>query len=1032
MVVTKPKGDCFNQLKMDCTSLIVTAPDQIPLISAGKLTIKKTCPSHPATPRETVPIPRSKSLHGNKIENTCAMPSHRHQSCSPPRPQWNQNSVKCSFKNSRCDSNAPLGEMCAEVNMSGIVNVPEPPPPMKVVNSSANAVTGSSVTRLLDEVRSQGQAKKQWNSCDEIEEKIKSQKRCSVANIENGATSQQDKKDIAREKPCELAEPAKSTEVTRATPQKLSTPLHQPTPPQRLDIPRRTLVDSFIPKEKSQEKGSDEQTKREEVSSKAPPNALEKVVTDIKSLAHQILGKPDGESTTIERPEVHSPVFTDSVKQRIQKFQNIVDDSSRSGSRPVAQIRGGSQVPDNEQKDNETTPDRPRQQSMIQRIIGKVTQGGIQGLSMLHREDEDSVTKITEMNRNTVEHEKSELLSHSLQQPAKESTPAYRDHLKSRSTPSAARATPIRSTPAPTFPKRSTPPHEESTIPKPIIPTIEISPTESANEDPVYDLTESLRGGQSTNAKDTDTPSTTTDSEVEYIPNELTHIHTVSSATRQASQRSTVSNVARGHDADDRFHHMIHTEPSLIPQEQYNTFAKKSFVAAAPKKQLNNCSSLSQRQNRNVGKVRGRVADAVVQQDDGCVATSTASDSSEMSMTLGQFVNASSSNKKPLKRAGRSLLETVHDPQRRDRFVDHFRGHDSGPSIPFSKILASHDNFEGDFSSSPADSSSDAYNQSTDLVSDEIGDLPGYSMCHGLRGGNNILDEDEEEEDAGDDEEQSEEMWNAEDHLSYQQYVDQSDSQSCTPQSFQGPYQNQLIAEDNLRNLNVHMAQKQQPVMRRSFNNRPAASYQTQRSGKDILMSKLVNASEQHLQRNYLDGLQSSREASSNDEMSVTGSSTGTDAQSMRFHYSLSMSMDENKPELNVNLMLLGDGEEEEIVDDEDRFDSLSCMSECTQLTQATRISVDSVCFTYSRPQLSESMLRSLMHEEMGGGEDSALAALFDSQRATEKSTGGGFNEESLTKFLDDMLRRNGLLSTSDELSLASASVPAFQSSGEE
>lgn len=72
------------------------------------------------------------------------------------------------------------------------------------------------------------------------------------------------------------------------------------------------------------------------------------------------------------------------------------------------------------------------------------------------------------------------------------------------------------------------------------------------------------------------------------------------------------------------------------------------------------------------------------------------------------------------------------------------------------------------------------------------------------------------------------------------------------------------------------------------------------------------------------------------------------------------------------------------------------------------------------------------MHEEMGGGEDSALAALFDSQTATEKSTGGGFNEESLTKFLDDMLRRNGLLSTSDELSLASASVPAFQSSGEE
>lgn len=1080
MTVTKPKGDCgCDRLKMNCVkSMIVTAPDQVPLISDGKLTIKKQCATHSDTPRETVPIPRSKSLHGSKIANPCAMPTHRHQSCSPPRPQYNQNSSKFPFKQTRCDSNVPLKKMCAEVNLSGMVNVP----PMQAFEVSANAGTDTSVTRLLDDVRTHGQAKKQWSSCDEIEEKIKSQKRGSLANVDKFGTSQQERKNIAQDKPCELSEPLKATEVTSAAPQKPPMPMHQPTPPRRLDIPRRTLVDSFIATEKLQEKGSDDLKKREEVSLKPPANALEKgfnhVMTEIKSFTHQILGKPDDESISTKKPEedqpIQSPVFTDSVKQRIQRFQEIVNDSSRSGSRPAIQIRGGSQVP--EQKDKKTL-EKPQQPSIIKRVIDSISQGGIQGLSMLHKEDDEASNNTTELNRESMEHEKSELLNHSSPPnksptpPAIESTPAHRGHLttprNSRTIPSAALSKPATAAPiqsAPSLPKSSTPANlevaEENAIPTPIIPTIELSPTESVNEDPVYDLTESLLGGQSTSTKDTDTPSTTTDSELEYIPNELTYIHTVSSATRQASQRSTAANVAKERDTDDRFHRMIHTEPSLMKQEEYNKFVKKSMAngnvmsssdvtshrvraAAVPRNQPNNSSNPSQRRstipfqtcqygrnNHNIvgekEKLRGRVsADQVVQQDDGCVATSTASDSSEISMTHGHFMAASSSKKAPLQRAGKSALDTVREsprtnpPAYRKRFVEHRRGHDIRASVPHSTLLSHDDNFGGDISSSTAESSSDAFNH-LDSFKSASGDtpLPGYSTCHGLKGGNNYLEDDDEQGD-GDEEEEPIGMWSFEDNesldnMGYQPF----DSQSCTPQSFQGPYENQFNAEDSLRYLNEHMSHK---LERQSFHKGPAASYQSQKNGKDI---KLVNATDQHLQRNYLDGLQSSREASSNDEMSVTGSNTGSDSQSMLFYCSISKSTDQNKPELNVNLMLLGD-EGEAVVEDE-RSDSQSCMSECTQLTHNTKISVEDVYLTYSSSQLSESMLRSLMHDRMGGGEDS--------NTATEKGNEAGFNDESIWNILDDIYRRNGLLSTSDELSLASASVPALhsQSSGEE
>lgn len=1063
------------------------------------VSMKKKCSRHPIPAysqpqRECIPIPRSRSYNGAK--QACSLGMNRHKSCSPSREISNRQACgQCSGqtpRQARSDSNTPLDKMCANMNMSGMVCVPPPPPPSQEAASTcarAPAVSAtqvamdaaqSSTKRLFDDVRSYGQAKRQWNNSDEIEAMIKQQKlsapppeKLNKTITEKFTCSAQPE---TNSKTCSAPQPpppTKAPEVLKAT--NTFTNNTESVPPKRQDIPKRSLVTSFIPKEQKKEevkevaKPIDDATFKPSAETSALEKGFNSVVNELKSITHNIFGKPEDaeKEDAVIACSNKNPEYTDSVKQRIQKFQTIVNDASKNIPKPVAPVApmrpvNPPQPPTNEGPNDESKEDSEKQpqqqQGIIRRVIGTIAQNGIQGLSTLHKSDDEQTKAMKELTKKAVEHDQSELLNYPAPQPDPNAPPKEGNpQMRGGSTPHNF-APPRNSTP-----RRQTRPAQPGEIPLPSIPIISPTPDLGSDED-VIDLTESLKGGNASSlgvSKYPDQQSSPADSEIEYIPGSVEQqlIHTVSSTTRHGvSQRSTIR------DSEDRFQNMIHTEPSIMRHEDYNKFAKHSKVNAPlsisdddrqPQPQQKKATATYKKTRRNTIPFRANqyvnvnrgTGEATLEQDDGCVATSSASDSADEPMFNGQFVSASTGNRSPLQRGGLSIadLSARHSPKTlpvagQYQYVDHMRGHDSGPTLPFSDLLSRHTNFDDDSdSSSSLDRNFGSFNfNPSDHSTDFTARSPSVTCRSGLAGGS------ENEEEMENDDENN--LMNyahirngSEDSLGvsarYQTYVIPSDN--TTPQSFKSPYYGtEFSADDGLKNLNQQMTdiiESERKLAREAFrdqlkNVNRGAGTSSQQRGKDFIMSKYVNVPEQNLQRNYLDGLQDSIEASTNDEISVTGTSSGTNP--MKFFCSLSRSMDKSNPQLNVNLMVLGN---DDLGDDFDCSRSVSCMSESTQMTQGTRISVENVYFTYSRPDLTESMLISLIENDgMGGGECSLTSQMDSIISTTDKSKGFEFNDENVTKVLDHILRSHDLLSTSDEMSLATASAPALQQSQSE
>lgn len=1089
-------------MNLESTAIVVSSPGA-QITGGGVVSMKKKCSRHPIPSsfsqpqRECIPIPRSRSYNGGK--QSCNIGNNRHKSCSPSREISNRQACgQCpgqTPRQARADSNTPLDKMCVNMNMSGMVCVPPPPPPSQEAASEcarAPAVSAtqvamdsaqSSTKRLFDDVRSYGQAKRQWNNSDEIEAMIKQQKlsapppdKLNKTCTEKYACSAQPE---TNSKACSAPQPppaAKAPEVIKAS--TAFTCNTEKVPPKRQDIPKRSLVTSFIPKEQKKEEVKEESKQIDDATFKpsAETSALEKgfnsVVNELKSITHNIFGKTEDteKEDVVMACSNKVPEYSDTVKQRIQKFQTIVNDASKNIPKPVAPVApmrpvNPPQPPTNEEANDESKEDSEKQpqqtqqaqpqQGIIRRVIGTIAQNGIQGLSTLHKEDDEQTKAMKELTKKAVEHDKSELLNYSAPQPdpnvpPKEGNPQMRGASTPRSFAPSRNSTP----------RRQTRPAQAGEIALPSIPIISPTPDVGSDED-VIDLTESLKGGNASSlgvSKYPEQQSSPADSEIEYIPGTVEQqlIHTVSSTTRNGNGRSTIR------DSEDRFQNMIHTEPSIMRHEDYNKFAKHSKVNAPlsisdddrqqqPQKNAtvgyknSRRGTIPFRANQYVNVNRG-IGKAALEQEDGCVATSSASDSADEPMFNGQFVSASAGNRSPLQRGGLSIadLSARHSPKilpvaGQYQYVDHMRGHDSGPTLPFSDLLSRHAMYDDDSdSSSSLDRNYGSFNFNPSENSTEFTARSPISCRSGLAGGS------ENEEGMDDNDENN--LLNyahiqngSEDSLGvsarYQTYVIPSDN--TTPQSFKSPYYGtEFSADDGLKNLNQQMTEiieSERKLAREAFrdqlkNVNRGAAMSSQQRGKDFIMSKYVNMPEENLQRNYLDGLQDSIEASTNDEISVTGTSTGTNP--MKFFCSLSRSMDKSNPQLNVNLMVLGN---DDLGDDFDCSRSVSCMSESTQMTQGTRISVENVYFTYSQPDLTESMLISLIENDgMGGGESSLTSQMDSIISTTDKSKGFEFNDENVTKVLDHILRSHDLLSTSDEMSLATASAPALQQSQSE
>lgn len=1011
------------------------------------LSVKKKCAHHPIQ-REVVPIVRSRSH--NAQHNNCAIPTHRHHSCSPPRPTGyspKTTNLDCH----KVDCGFGLGKMCAEMNMSGLIDTPIPPPPppsqppttdcgakrhISATQVAMDAKARASTKRLLDDVRNHGQAKRQWESTDEIEQIIKSKKNCPVENAKPTSTSK-----------CPIAPPP-SVEPTQTTQSKVAENVanchkEAPVTTKRADIPKMSLVASFIPKVQ-QSASSVEPANEDKVKSQTGTSALEKgfntVVAELKQITHTMFGKPEDAEPTVVACSNEGAVVPDSVKQRIQRFQRIVNNTSRNDSnpRPVAQVRPSppailDESPSRVENDEEAGKDDGKpQQGMIRRVIETISQGGIQGLSTLHKDDDD-VTKMRKiLEKRAIEHEKSELLSYNT--PHKADVNAADPTLQCKiptENPIDRSNTPRRSQASP------------GKIPLPSVPIIGSSGCESGSEAAaVIDLTESLRGGNESSVKSSEPQSSPADSEVEYIAEpDPTPIHTVSSATRQGvSIRSSIP------DADDKFQTMIHTEPSIMRHEDYNKFAKHGMSNATlsstctedheetvrTSKPINNFHN--NRRRAILFKKRGAVEstpfrdllrrEEAVQQDDGCVATSSGNDSGDDGRVgYGAFEKARNACTSPIHRGGRSIsdLWARNSPKllpaaHQHRFVNHIRGHDSGPIVPFSELLCGDDDGASSFSNS--------FDLDQLISASEKNSLlkAGGRRVFGLAGGGENHDE---VSDVNDDyinnariRNGSEDSNSISDQWGPSPYPVTSDSKSGTPQNFKGPYYGTgYNADDNLRSLNMKMSEMIAQE-KSNFSKMGSAMYNScNKRGKDLLMSKFVNQSEFNPGSRYLDGMQST-----NDEMSVSGTSTGS--RPMKFFCSISKSMDDNNDELNVNIMLLeNEGEEEDI-----GSRSVSCMSESTQQTHATQVTVDGVYLSYSQPKLTDSCLISFIENEEhfggGGEEESLLTALMDSKAGTSNER--EISDAALTRFLDNILLSNDLLSTSDERSLASASAPAL------
>lgn len=1124
----KPNVDaCANQ-RRDCGCLNIE-PNKVILSSAagqiigtGALTMKKnTCDTvqhhhhhHHAGQscnqqnREAYVVPqRSRSFNAAVVQKPNGAPTaNRHHSCSPSRnicllPK----SPRAAAAANKSDSNMNLGKMCADMNMSGLIcapsstvtdmpNVPPPPPPVDsnaacaisatqvALAVQASQASQASTRKLFDDVRSHAQAKRQWGSPDEIENEIESTKRNKPAAASGVPAPSKSTYEVAS---CMAAPKSNKNDdkTSLAAPSKLEVPKSYPpptpaaplqresTPIKRNDIPKMSLVPSFIPKEQAKVGPAPECKKVDDTTFKPPAetSVLEKglntVMTELKSITHNFFGKSEEEKGNDLAPiKMTNELPADSVKQRILKFQSMVNNNSgpRGSSVGPSQVEVQSGVKPTPPPAPQPVEDEPRddegktpQQGIIRRVIDSIAQGGgIQGLSTLQRES--SVGQVEKERRKSQPPPQSQVNHQVTNTPPKATQTKSSANLKGIMT-TRAEQQPSAQPPIP----RSTPkPSGRTEAPA---PNIEVGSTinDSGSDGTVIDLTESLRGGFETATKSSiQMPSSPNDSDVEYVGNsDNTVIHTVSSGTRQESTRAAAQN------AGERFQTMIHTEPSLMRHEEYNKFAKRQVGNApatssedgqtnAPSNQMPvNLTYNSRRRTipfradqygarsgrpvkeaRTAAAKKNEAAEAL-QQDDGCVATSSPSESENEIYGTGQFVNAMAGGRSPVNRDGHSVAELSPQSKRlpqsfAHKFVDHIRGHDSGPTIPFSSLMTQNTNVYDDEEDDSFGPSTEA--SSFDLeqyVSNTSGNQSTVRRTRGLVGGSEAnsdyamdmilhMDDDEEENYRN-----YAHIRNGSEVSGASPFEVPTWTDSETPQSFQGPYEGtEYNADDGLRSLNRRFGAmvgsstgrqekrtgKEGGVGMSNFINR----------GKDLLMSKYVNG------QNYLDGLQSSVDVSTNDEMSVTGTSVGNHP--MKFFCSVSKSMDEGKPELNVNLMLVGNNEDEE--DDDCGQSVVSGLSQSTGMTQATQVTVDDVYFSYSEAKMSRSMLMSLMESDklMGGGECTLTARMDSNGTPKGKPEQSGFNDVNLHKFLDEILRSNNLLSASDEHSLASISAPAL------
>lgn len=1043
----------------------MTAPG-FKITGGGTITLKNACQSGR---REVVPIPRSIS---NSLKDSSVPPSNRHQSCSPQR------SFSTSCRN-RCRSTDSVKEkpekMQVEMNMSGLITSPTPPPPPKSMNTDhkarqpisatqvAMATTAQASTkRLLDDVRKHGQSKRQWSSGDEIEDMIKSQKECAgkikssakapgIAE-ESKSISTKDERNHETEVPSKPA--TKVPEANKITPIIAAAEKRVAPPAKRTDIPKMSLVASFIPKDqkfvhahaKTPAPATSESKKIDDTTFKPPPtetSVLEKgfntVVQELKQITHTIFGKPvDGEEDQIVVNTNFVPepqVFSDTVKERIQRFQSIVNKSNKNEPKPTVQIRPMQSTPQpmghipranlnqvptqnaetngNSSQNNEdpkksseklSTPQQQLHAGIIRRVVESISQGGgIKGLSTLHKEDVKATKASAEMEQ---------------LQPKQEDK---KDHtsMHEQKSPSIPPITSRR------------PEHHVDRIPAPEEPFNGISSGDTDQED-VIDLTESLRGFESP-LKSTGHQSSIADSDVVFVPNSTPEmIHTISSELRKSmSYRSSdpVPSPIR-----DRFQEMIYKEASIKRHEEYNQFVRQMgskvtlLSTSSDEEERKPCPrsfnpkarrlTVAVRNDPYVTYQRGEdgalesthLYNDILEQDDGCVGTSTGTEEGDEGMINPGFINATVGGHSPVQRAGRSILDLSarSTPKKYpidSRFVNHLRGHDSGPSLHFSALLSGDEEMA---------SFAESFNLDDLLAASEE-----RNSIRNRGGLVESISDECEDEDEGEEEEENEYEDEDEGRTNYltPNQTQSASDQSGTPQTIKGPYYGAKYgADESLRNLDLMMGElmaQEKMEAQQKFSQQGMGAIQKQKMANNYLMSKLVNSSHcNNSQRNYLDGLQSSVDVSTNDEMSVAGTSSGQ-TRPIKYFCSISKSMDNKNSELNMNVMLVDDDE-----------DSVSCMSEGTEITQESKMSTDDVYLAYSRPNVSHSWIQSLIDDQQGGGEGS-LTDLMDSEGA-EKATGSKYNGEMLTKLLNNILMSNDILSASDALSLASASAPVL------
>lgn len=247
---------------------------------------------------------------------------------------------------------------------------------MEMGSMSSDGVAPSINRQLFDDVKRRGESKRQWQSAEEIEaaiteKKVDETKKRDVPNIE---------------------EPTSFPSVTDVQ----TTPTSTPVPPKRTDIPKRTLKDSFGPFGGHRTSTDTSTTKNDEKKNDRPdsPNSSEGAGI-ISELRDKIFHRTPNTDTDDEAKKTEnkkdppqtnddpSPNGTLNIRERILKFQGIVNNAAKNLPKPTAVVRPMSRsTPLTNTSETPAVEDRSAM-GFINRTIASIAQEGARGLARL-------------------------------------------------------------------------------------------------------------------------------------------------------------------------------------------------------------------------------------------------------------------------------------------------------------------------------------------------------------------------------------------------------------------------------------------------------------------------------------------------------------------------------------------------------------------------------------------------------------------------------------------------------------------------